>query len=245
MFSEKLKEITRLYPGLAYTQNGEKRLWKGTFKFCALYERIEDKFVLNPLSHGDVDDRIIQDSYEIEIEFLSERSHSFPEVREVGGRIQKIIDKFNITDPRELHINKNQNSTICLCPKPELFLRYPNGVDLVDFFNALVLPYFYGLSYFERHKEWPRGSYDHGDAGIFEFYLEHRDKTTVDLVRSCIDSVSEKLSKDYMQKKGNIKGHWECICGSKSKIRDRHFKALEGLRLLKEDIRRLSIKLPF
>lgn len=243
MFSEKLKEITRLYPGLTYTQNGEKGLLKGTFKFCALYDRLEDKFVLNPLLN-DSDDRIIQDSYEIEVLFPPDDSHLFPEVREVGGRIQKIINKFNISDIRELHVNKNQNNAICLCPKPELFLRYPNSVDLVDFFNTLVLPYFYGLSYFEKHKEWPRGSYGHGDAGIFEFYSEHRDKTTVDFAKNCIESISETLSKEYIRKKGNVKGHWDCICSSKSRFRDCHFKALEGLRLLKEDIKKLSIKLP-
>lgn len=245
MFSEALKEIKRLHPGLTYTQDGEKGLLKGTFKFCALYDRLEDKFVLNPLLPDNGDNRIIHDSYEIEVIFSPEDLRLFPEVREVGGRIQKIKDKFNIGDLRELHVNKNQNNTICLCPKPELFLRYPNGVDLVDFFNALVLPYFYGLSYFERHKEWPRDSYGHGDAGIFEFYLEHKDNTTVALAKSCIDNVSEKLSKEYMRKKGNIKGHWDCICGSKSKFRDCHTKALEGLRSLREDIRRLAIKLPY
>jgi len=238
---EELKKVIKLYPGLKYIQKEGKRLLKGSFEFCALYDAIEDKFILNP-SIGDViDDRVIRDSYEIDVEFISKPQNLFPEVRETGGRIQKIRANFNITDIRELHVNENQNNTICLCPKPELFLRYPNGLEIVDFFNALILPYFYGLSYFEKHKEWPRGSYGHGDVGIFEFYYDYRDKMDINLIIKCVESLSERKSMEYLQSKGKIKGHRECICGSKLKIKKCHIKALEGLRFLKEDIKRLSV----
>ena len=241
---EELERIIKLYPRLIYAQEKGRQLVRGTFEFCALYDAIGDRFILNPsTSDSALEDRIIQDSYEIEVEFFSGSPLRFPDVREVGGRIQKVIEKFDIKDIRDLHVNKNLNNAICLCPKPEFYVRYPNGLDLFDFFNALVLPYFYGLTYFEKHGEWPRGTYGHGDVGIFEFYFEHRNAANANLIKSCIENLSESLSKEYLQRKGEAKGHWECVCGSKKKMRDCHAKTLGGLRALREDIRNKSINL--
>jgi len=243
LIDKELVEIKRLYPGLNLSAEAGRQLLRGRFDFCALYDSIEDKFIINPQRNGTFDNEIIQDSYEIEVEFSLDYPHSFPQVREVGGRTQKVVEQYNIKDIRNLHVNKNKNNTVCLCPKPEEYLRYSNGVDIIDFFNALVLPYFFGLNYYEKNGQWHRDEYGHGDVGIFEFYAEHRDKKNIKLIESCIKSISENKSKEYLQKKGEIKGHWECICGSKSKFRNCHVKAIEGLRLLKDEIERLSIKL--
>jgi len=245
-FEKDLKVIMEIYPGLNYYQKERRRLLKGTFEFYAFYDVIEDMFILNPLRNDTIKHEVIYDSYEIEVEFLPDFPHSFPQVREIGGRIQRIAKKYNIKDIRELHVNKNQNNAVCLCPKPEEYLRYLDGIDIVDFFNALVLPYFYGLSYYERHKQLPRDAYGHGDLGIFEFYIEHRKEgKDIPLIEACIKSLSDKKSKEYLKRKDKIKGHWNCICGSSKKFRDCHVKALQGLRLLKEDTESLKIKLSF
>jgi len=235
-FETELVEIRRLYPGLNFLNEGGKQTLKGVFDFYALYDFIGDRFILNPAGEEISNERLIRDSYEIQVEFASDYSSSFPCVREIGGRIEKIVDKFGISDIRDLHVNKNQNNSLCICPKPEEYLRYPNGVDLVDFFNALVLPYFYGLSYYEKNRQWPRNEYGHGDSGIFEFYAERRKEKDARLAVACVKSLSEKVAKEYLKKKGDIKGHWQCICGSGKRIRSCHTKAWEGLKLLKKDI---------
>jgi hypothetical protein len=105
-----------------------------------------------------------------------------------------------------------------------------------------VVPFFYGLSYYDRHSKWPWSEYSHGDLGIFEFYVENKkNDNNPKLVKTCYDSLSE-IGKKLIIDKKRIKGHWPCICGSKEKFRKCHKLALEGLWALKNDLGKLEGK---
>jgi len=226
-----IEEIRILFPGLKYITENEKNYLKGSLNFCACYNDSNKEFIINPSGKMIISDSYIEDKYDIEIEFLRRFPSQFPLVREVGGRIQHIADKYSLKDIIDLHINKNQNNAICLCPKPEEKLKYPNEIDLIHFINNLVIPFFYGLSYYDKFGFWPWNEYAHGDLGIFEFYGENKDKNDLSLAKRCYECLKEKngQNKKYITDKNVIKGHSLCICGSKEKFRKCHKVALEGI----------------
>lgn len=232
---EEIQCLKRLYPGLSLQKRDGKYFLQGKLSFCAFYDNKKDTLVLNPSSDNVSNESLIDDKYEIEMELLPDFPNSLPLVREVGGRIQQIVDKYNIKDICDLHVNKNKDNAICLCPKPAEKVRYPDKVDIIHFINNLVVPFFYGLSYYERYGKWPWNEYSHGDLGTFEFYTESKNVNSVSLAKSCYDSLSEQGKKLVMIKK-RIKGHWPCICGSKEKFRKCHKLALEGIWALKNEL---------
>lgn len=233
--------VQRSYPRLKLTEKDGKKYLAGEFCFVAFYDVGKDELTLNPPESTATSNYYISDSFQIEIEFLTEYPASFPLVRETGGRIKAIVEKYKIVDIRDLHVNKNQNEAVCLCPKPAESLRYPNGVDLLHFMNNLVVPFFFGLSYFEKHQKWPWSEYSHGEMGIFEFFAECQDRKDNALAQGCYDALGEKYKK-LLQLGKDIKGHWLCICGSGEKFRNCHGMALKGIWVLKQWLKQRNNK---
>lgn len=232
MLSENvIKQIGKFYPDLKYITENGKNCLKGSLNFRACYNNSNEEFIIDPSEKMIISDTYIDDKYDIEIEFLRGFPKQFPLVREVGGRIQQIAEKYSLKDVTDLHINKNQNNAICLCPQPAEKLKYPDEIDLVHFMNNLVVPFFYGLSYYDKSGSWPWNEYPHGDLGIFEFYGENKEKNDLSLAKRCYESLKEKneQNKKYITAKNVIKGHSPCICGSKEKFRKCHKVALEGI----------------
>jgi hypothetical protein len=231
MLSENvIKQIGKFYPDLKYITENGKNCLKGSLNFRACYNNSNEEFIIDPSEKMIISDTYIDDKYDIEIEFLRGFPKQFPLVREVGGRIQQIAEKYSLKDVRDLHINKIQNNAICLCPQPAEKLKYPDEIDLVHFMNNLVVPFFYGLSYYDKSGSWPWNEYPHGDLGIFEFYGENKEKNDLSLAKRCYKSLNDnEQNKKYITAKNVIKGHSPCICGSKEKFRKCHKVALEGI----------------
>ncbi|MDD5530227.1 MAG: SEC-C metal-binding domain-containing protein [bacterium] len=168
---------------------------------------------------------------------------SLPLVRETGGRTQQIAEKYDIQNIIDLHVNKNANNTVCLCPSPKAKLKYPNGVDIIDFIHSLVIPFFYGLSYYEKKGKWPWGTYSHGDLGIFEFYAENRKPNSMDgdLIVNCKKDLKE-IHRILFEQNHIVLEDLDCPCGSLRKFKNCHERAFEGAKLLKEDIKLLPIR---
>ena len=229
MLSENVvKQIRKLYPSLKYITENGKNCLKGSLNFRACYNNSNEEFIIDPSEKMIISDTYIDDKYDIEIEFLRGFPKQFPLVKEVGGRIQQIAEKYSLKDVTDLHINKNQNNAICLCPQPAEKLKYPDEIDLVHFMNNLVVPFFYGLSYYNKSGSWPWNEYPHGDLGIFEFYGENKEKNDLSLAKRCYECLTEQYEK-YITNKNVVKGHSPCICGSKEKFRKCHKVALEGV----------------
>ena len=227
-----LSHIKQLYPGLNLVPKEGKYYIEGGLRFCACYDKESDELAIMPVCTARKSGNFIEDYYKIEIELLSDFPKSFPVVRETGGRTCQIMEKHSIKDICNLHVNKNQNNALCLCPKPAERLWFPSDVDIIHFINHLVVPFFYGLSYYDRYEKWPWNEYSHGDLGIFEFYAENADKQDNVLAMSCFESLREQ-GKELIRAKKVIKGHLPCICGSGEKIRNCHGLALQGIGALK------------
>jgi len=237
MFTEnELQTIKKIYPGLKHITDKRKNFLRGNLHFRACYNKDIKEFIINPSENITVADTYIDDGFEIEIEFLQGFPKQFPLVREVGGRIQQIVEKYSLQDVVDLHINKSQDNAACFCPKPAEKLRYPDKINLIHFINNLVVPFFYGLSFYEKHGLWPWDEYSHGNLGIFEFYAENKGKKDLSIAKSCYECLDEQGKKIIMSNK-RIKGHWPCICGSKEKFRKCHKLVLEGIWALKNDIK--------
>jgi len=229
---EEIKWLKDNYPGLKF-YNGTPSVIKGLFKFEAIYQK-----------EGRQKYPAIKDTYEIEIKLSSSPLSSLPEVREIGGRISNAISRLGKTSA-DLHVNPD--NTVCLCPYTAEKRKLPSGFNLKDFFNNLLIPYFYGQSYYQKNKEWPWGEYSHGELGLLEDYLENRgDGNNRELILEFIENFKKiTFSDSYfaLVKKGKIKGHTLCFCGSNEKIRNCHNFSFRGLWHLKEDIKNNKIKI--
>lgn len=229
------EEITWLqlnYPDLCYDTQRQRIV--GELAFRMLYsKKPNEAYVINPdKSYATIDGTLIEDVYEIDIQ-PSTRGE-LPEVREIGGRITRSLNKWNIKNPADLHIYPN--NTLCLCIPIEIDDRLPSGFNLQDFFHNLLIPYFYYQSYFEKFGQEPWKGYGHGDLGFLESFQLRCKKIKIlddETVRLYIDHLSENLQK-MMSKNIEFKGHHQCFCGSGKIFRRCHKEAFWGYNQLRE-----------
>lgn len=223
LFSEEeVAEVKVRFPGLTLHEKG---FLEGTFDFNAVF-----------------DDLPIADTYKIAVFATSKYPDELPLLIEVGGRTQSIADKYHLQDLRDLHHNPKSH-TACLCVKPEERLFFPAGSNLVTFFEALVLPYLYGLSFYDEHGHWPWGERSHGGLGILEFYVEDSSPQT----EESINSLGAMLKADdnwkyYTFQIRNPSSKKFCVCGSRRPISGCHRKAWQGIIRLHEDVNRLKLE---
>lgn len=102
------------YPDLYYVP--EKNIILGELSFKMHYTNGSNSFIINP---DESYENIIQDVYEIEIYFS--KKDRLPLVKETGGKIEQIKEKWELSDLGDLHVNSN--GTLCLCVKTEEQIR--------------------------------------------------------------------------------------------------------------------------
>jgi len=229
LYSFSQKEISLVqakFPKLRLEQQG---IWKGDLDFFAEYEgyQIKDSFKVCI---------VVPDTYLAQLPFLTE----------VGGRTQAIAQKYKITDLRRLHCNPRQYNTACLCAKQEEKIKFPPGSNLTFFIEGLVIPYLFGLSYFEKHGKWaPWGEYSHGGLGILECHAEYPDNITEQDIRDIAKILrAEENWKGYSKQLRKPSSRKFCICGSRKPFVECHKLAWQGLERLYSDIqdRRLNVR---
>ena len=173
----------------------------------------------------------IKDDYQIEIEMPLEAELKFPEVKEVGNRIPKTAER---------HISAN--GTCCLSSPLLTETLFPNGFKIEVFFQNILIPYFFGQSYFEEHKKWPWGEYDHGLMGLLESYQEIEVEMDGRGLKKVLIALSKQIEwstcLEYLKRTSDIKGHWGCVHNTNMKFRLCHPMAFRGLFKLKRDIQR-------
>jgi hypothetical protein len=206
------------YPGLKYfIQNGVEG-WEGPLSFTARFDSVR-----------------IRDSFIIRIE-LPTQSRSFPRVKEIGDRTNAIFAEGKVKSLADLHVNPDDRS-ICFCPKPEEKRRYPGTIELKRFIHDLVIPYFFALHGFEKTGKWMWGEYGHSDAGILEYYLEHRNDNDTLLLEDCLKEMNQ-----INPAKDQLNGREKCpFCSSGLKLKKCHRKAFRGYKAIVEDIQRQKL----
>ena len=174
--ADDLMWLSAAYPGLIYEQS--INLVHGQLRFAASYDKSIDRLLIEG---SDLDGEIrttlnlIIDTFDIIIKLDSQPSETspWPKVIETGGRSESIARKLLI-DLIDLHMFSDDGSC-CLA----ISYRSADDLTLREFILELVVPFFYRLSYVERHgiaragrELW--GEYSHGRKGIEEFNDEMR-----------------------------------------------------------------------
>ncbi len=214
--------VKKRFPKLNYTNPGA---WKGILEFDSAYHEY----------------RII-DKYEVIIIVPSDYPARMPFVSETGGRIPFIANKYRLKDIRDIHWTKENGA--CLCVRQEEKIKLPPGSNLVYFLENLVVPYFYGLSFFEERGRWPWREYSHGGLGLLEYYAEdplEQTKESIEKLTPIFTGDKENWKK-YRAQLMSPSANKICICGSKQPFSDcRHGLAWRGLVRLHQDLKRLGL----
>ena len=120
-------------------------------------------------------------------------------------------------------------------------------MDLIsqNFFNNLVIPFFYAQVIFEKIMLC-MGQYSHGVWGLIEWHLR-QENSTIQTVENFLERLKRysrewQLLTKWLAQKYRIKGHHQCACGSGDKFRNCHKDVLHGIWELKQNIAELDIK---
>lgn len=138
------------------------------------------------------------ESFQISIRLPWNYPRALPEVRETAGRIPWLAD---------FHVNPDGQCCVLL---PEDRERcFPCDARFKTFLDGPVHDFFLGQSLIALGESWPFGEWDHGKAGVYEFY---RGLLGTDDARTIVRFL-------HVLRKLNPKPHWDCPCGSGKKIR--------------------------
>jgi hypothetical protein len=151
----------------------------------------------------------ILDRFQIEIELPPNFPDSTPIIREIGGRIPHIPDR-----------HMNPNGEACPLVPEEWLLLFREDRTVIGFLEGPVRNFFLAESLVERGEPRPWDGRQHRRAGLLEAYGEMLGITGEPLILKFLEYLSRK----------EIKGHWECPCGSGKKLRNCHLAELKALR---------------
>lgn len=147
--------------------------------------------------------------FAIQITFPSNYPTAPPNVREVFARIPHVPSR---------HVNIDGNA--CLGALDE-WLIVSSDHSFRAFMEGPVRNFFLGQALVERGEPWPFGERSHGVDGLLEAYAEL-------LGLSDMTSVKPYL---LLLSRHNVKGHWDCPCGSGKPLRKCHGTEFRELQL--------------
>lgn len=219
--AEEVAQVKERYPSLDYLGDG---VWEGPFQLSATYngKQIIDLFRIRIIANGNCPGGI-------------------PALREVGGRVQAIVSKYRV-ELADVHYNKSSN-TACVCVKQEETVRFPPGSKLPTFIEGLVVPYLYGLSFFDETGRWPWAEYSHGALGLLEFYTQDvSTPTREDLVEVGRLIRADLNWREYSKQLRRPSSERKCLCGSGQAISKCHYDAWQGVIKLHALLKGLGLK---
>jgi len=152
-------------------------------------------------------DNVVIDRFAILMTFPNNYPDDLPVVREIGGRLPWILDR---------HVNLN--GTLCLLVPDEWFILAEDQ-SFAAFMAGPVRNFFLGQALVEAGQEWPFGERQHGHRGLIDAYEEMLGVNGRDTILRYLTSLQRH----------EIKGHWECPCGSSQTVRRCHLDQLRAL----------------
>jgi hypothetical protein len=166
-----------------------------------------------------------------------------PFLIEAGDRTEKIAQKYRLKDLRDLHCDP-RTKVACLCVKQEESVRFPQGAGLPDFIESLVVPYLFGLSYFDERGRWPWGEYSHGSLGIIEYYAGTSGVASAETIDETLSLLKKAGGRaEYNRQIREPSAMRMCMCGSRKPISRCHKNAWAGIMKLNSDIQLLGLDL--
>lgn len=166
----------------------------------------------------------IKASYFLEINFEPKQGSIIPQVKEVRGEIKKISEELSLPII-DLHIN--QDDTICLCIYEKEKDYFSNNFSIKTFFEEILEPYLYWVSFYRQYKKPPWEGYAHFGLGYLELYAENG---------ISIDELKKHISAEKLLVFRKCKGHHPCFCGSGKKLRDCHKLLYNSVYKLKNEL---------
>ena len=151
--------------------------------------------------------RIVEDTYEIDIQIPDDFPSSPPTVYQIGDKIP----------PKFQHFFEAGN--FCLGAPVEVRRKFSKHRHLQRFIDEQVIPYLFAYSYFRDYGRLPFGELGHGFVGLFEFYMDYFSTNLVETLKLL------KLLADNFAPPASL-----CPCGSGSKLRECHGPRLDALR---------------
>jgi hypothetical protein len=152
------------------------------------------------------DGDVVLDRYQVEIRFPRDYPKTLPVVEEIGGRIPRTADR---------HINPDGNA--CLLVPEEWLLSQDQSFKA--FLSGPMKSFFLGQFLVEAGMGWPFGERSHGHEGLIEAYMELLGIDDPSRVAAYLDCLRKKA----------LKGHFDCPCGSKRRLRNCHRAELQEL----------------
>jgi hypothetical protein len=151
----------------------------------------------------------VLDRYQVEVEFPRDYPLALPHVRETGGRIPHILDRHVLSD-----------GAACLFVEEDWLLAIGGESSFLEFLDGPVRNFLLGQSLVEAGKPWPFGERSHGIQGLLEAYGEWFRMQDETVIARYLDYLSRE----------EVKGHWECPCGSGIRLRKCHAEQVYDLR---------------
>lgn len=155
------------YPDLLH--DSEATILVGEIDFCASFDASSGKLHIGTDAAGSHPSYLC-DFFAIRVELDAVGHEGWPKVYETGGRRQEIAEHEGVHS-LDLHFYNDTTCCLGLRAAPERHLT----ID--GFLRELVIPFFYRLSYVDKHgisaaraDLW--GEYPHDDAGIHEYEWE-------------------------------------------------------------------------
>jgi hypothetical protein len=107
------------------------------------------------------------------------------------------------------------------------------------------MPFLDGQLFYSERGYWPWAEYPHGSTGLLESYFRVRDPAKAE---DCLKKLALDSSWPYVRavllQRSSIKGHTRCSCPKRDFMRRCHPTALEGIRLLRHDVKTQNLQLP-
>ncbi|OGF45117.1 MAG: hypothetical protein A2536_06435 [Candidatus Firestonebacteria bacterium RIFOXYD2_FULL_39_29] len=150
----------------------------------------------------------LNDAFEIEIVIDKEYPLKPPFVRDLDSKI-----------PKDYH--RIKGGYFCLETPYTLNQIFKQQPTLLYFVNELVIPYLFNYHMFQKTGIMPFGQRNHGITGIMDDFKNrlnaNDDITVIKLIQMLVED--------------NYRGHYDCPCGSKKRIRNCHADKLLKLKV--------------
>ncbi|MFA6295081.1 MAG: SEC-C metal-binding domain-containing protein [Candidatus Paceibacterota bacterium] len=169
-----------------------------------------------------IHDGIELDRFQIEVKIPHDFPKSIPVVKELGGRVP-------LNNPLW---HANADGTLCVIV-PEEWLINPQSNSISAFLDGPLRNFLISHALAEAGQKRPMGERSHGTQGLWEAYGE---------MVGCVEQVIIERYLKYLSK-GNIKGHWDCPCGSGKKLRNCHrLKVVELQNIIPPSVAQSALK---
>lgn len=165
-------------------------------------------------------DEYIKDSFEVKIKNLKS---SVPFVFETSKKINK---KYH-------HLYSDYRLCLATDLEQELYLKTHT---IEEWIEEYVIKYFISYIFYQRYKVFPFDEHSHGSNGVYEYLQKYFGVDNVNKAKGIFEYVCTQ----------KYRGHRECPCGSRQKIRNCHGKVIRDtinsnvLEILKDNYRRIN-----